>query len=57
MKPKKKPIIFILDTSAILSGKPIMLDNATLVTTEGVSHELKPGGRDYRAFQFLKKKD
>jgi len=46
MKPKKKPIIFILDTSAILSGKPIMLDNATLVTTEGVSHELKPGGRE-----------
>jgi len=56
MKPKKKPTIFILDTSAILSGKPIMLDNATLITTEGVSQELKPGGRDYRAFQFLKEK-
>jgi len=56
MNIKKKSTIFILDTSAILSGKPITLDNATLITTEGISNELKPGGRDYRNFQFLKEK-
>ena len=53
MDHKKKSKIFILDTSAILSGKPINLDNAIIVTTPGVSKELKPGGRDYQAFQFL----
>ena len=53
MNPEKKSKIFILDTSAILSGKPINLDNSKMITTPGVSKELKPGGRDYRAFQFL----
>jgi len=53
MNTKKKKRIFILDTSAILSGKPINLDIATIVTTPGISIELKPGGRDYRSFQFL----
>ena len=51
---KKK--IFIIDTSAILSGKPINLNNGRVVTTPAVSSELKPGGRDYRIFQFLKEK-
>lgn len=49
----KKIKVFILDTSAILSGKPINLDNVKIVTTPGVSKELKPGGRDYRFYQFL----
>ena len=53
MIAKKKTKIFILDTSAILSGKPINLDNATVVTAQSISKELKPGGRDYRSFQFL----
>jgi len=53
MHIKTKSKIFILDTSAILSGKPINLDNATMVTSPGISKELKPGGRDYRSFQFL----
>ena len=51
-----KQKIFILDTSAILSGKPICLDDSKMVTTPGVSDELKPGGRDYQMFQFLKEK-
>jgi len=51
-----KQKIFILDTSAILSGKPICLDDSKMVTVPGVSDELKPGGRDYQAFQFLKEK-
>lgn len=53
MTSKKKSKIFILDTSAVLSGKSIDLDNAKMVSTPGISKELGPGGRDYRAFQFL----
>ena len=53
MNSKKKSKIFILDTSAILSGKPINLDNAQMITTPGISKELKPGGKDYQALQFL----
>lgn len=56
MSNKKKTKIFILDTSAILSGKPINIDASQITTTSGVSKELKPGGRDYQAFQFLKEK-
>ncbi len=49
---KKK--IFIIDTSAILSGKPITLTDASIVTTPGVSDEISPGGRDFRRFELLK---
>jgi len=56
MNPKKKSRIFIIDTSAILSGKPINLDNDIMITTSSVSNELKPGGRDYQALQFLMEK-
>jgi UPF0271 protein len=49
-----KKQVFIIDTSAILSGKPIRFDNASIVTPPGVSDELSPGGRDYRSFEFLK---
>jgi len=45
--------ILIIDTSAILSGKPIVIENAKIVTTPGVLNELKPGGKDYQNFQFL----
>ena len=51
-----KKQIFIIDTSAILSGKPINLDDANMITTPSVSEELTPGGRDYRTFQFLQEK-
>jgi UPF0271 protein len=56
MNTAKKVKIFILDTSAIFSGKPISLDNNILVTTLGVSKEITPGGRDYQAFQYLMEK-
>ncbi|MCX6668140.1 MAG: nucleic acid-binding protein [Euryarchaeota archaeon] len=51
--PKKR--MFILDTSVILSGKPINLD-ANMITTPGVAKEFSPGGRDYQNFQFLMEK-
>ncbi|DAC73406.1 MAG TPA: nucleic acid-binding protein [Thermoplasmata archaeon] len=49
-----KKQVFIIDTSAILSGKPIAIDNVLLVTTPGVSDELSPGGRDFQTFELLK---
>jgi len=52
----KKSKIYVLDTSAILSGKPINIIDAKLVTTSLVASELKPGGRDYQNFQFMKEK-
>jgi len=51
-----KSKIYILDTSAILSGRFLNFDNAQLFTTDSVSKEINPGGRDYRNFQFLKEK-
>lgn len=53
---RKNHKIYILDTSAILSGKPINFNEAEIVTTSKVSDELTPGGRDYQNFQFLKEK-
>ena len=53
MTNKKTKLVYILDTSAILSGKPLNLDDIELLTTCGVSKELQPGGRDYFQFQIL----
>ena len=52
----KKPKKYVLDTSAILSGKPIDLGELEIVTTPRVSDELTIGGRDYQNFQYLKEK-
>ncbi len=49
-----KKQVFIIDTSAILSGKPINIDNVIIVTTPAVSDEFSPGGRDFRTFELLK---
>ena len=56
MSLKKKTKIYILDTSAILSGKPIDLDDAEIITTTGVTKEINPGGKDYFLFQVLLEK-
>ena len=53
MDSVKKIKIFIIDASAVLSGKPINLDDVKMVTTPGVSKEFQPGGRDYQIFQYL----
>jgi len=52
----KKSRKYVLDTSAILSGKPINLGEVEIVTIPRVSDELTPGGRDYQNFQYLKEK-
>jgi len=50
---KNKIKIYVIDTSAILSGIPINFNDAEMVTTSCISMELKPGGKDYRNFQYL----
>ena len=45
--------IYILDTSAIFSGKFVNINDALLFTSEGVSKEISPGGRDYNNFHYL----
>jgi len=52
----KKQRKYVLDTSAILSGKLINLGEMEIFTTPKVSDELSPGGRDYQNFQYLKEK-
>ncbi len=47
---------YILDTSALLSGKPINISSGPMITAPGVAAELRPGGRDYRSFQLLQEK-
>lgn len=51
----KKTKIYILDTSAVLSGKNTDFASNSITAT-GVSEELSPGGKDYQFFQFLKEK-
>ena len=46
----------ILDTSAIFSGKSLNINDSTLITTNSVLDEIKPGGKDYRNLQFLLEK-
>jgi UPF0271 protein len=53
---KNKKKIFILDTSAILSGKPLSFEDAQLVTTINIEQEIKPGGRDYQNYIYLREK-
>ena len=43
----------IIDTSAIFSGKSLNINDSTLITTNSVINEIKPGGKDYRNLQFL----
>jgi UPF0271 protein len=48
--------VYVLDTSVFLSGKSFNISQGEIITTDSVSDELKPGGKDYMNFQFLKEK-
>ena len=50
----KKNTVFIFDTSAIFSGKEINFYDYEIITTDGVSEEIKPGGKDFQKFEMLK---
>lgn len=56
MIKNKKKIFYLIDTSVILSGIPLDLKDEFMITTNSISNELKPGGRDYRSFKFLLEK-
>lgn len=45
--------LYLLDTSALLSGKPLNFSDGKLVTCSAIVNELQPGGRDYRNLEFL----
>jgi UPF0271 protein len=46
----------IIDTSAILSGKQLNLNDFIMVTSSSVINEIKPGGKEYRKLQYLLEK-
>jgi len=48
-----KKTIYIIDTSAILSGKIIDLENEKIVTVHNIKQEINPPGNDYIQFQLL----
>ena len=48
-----KKQLYLIDTSAILSGIPLVFPNADLVTTPAIADEFSPGGRDYRSLARL----
>jgi len=53
MSSIKKTKIIIIDTSAILSGKQLIFNDSTIISSPGVLDEIKPGGRDYRKLENL----
>ncbi len=48
--------IYILDTSAFLSGKPLNFDDTLLIIPPAVSDEITPGGPEHTHLQLLKAK-
>lgn len=54
MNKSDKNKIFILDTSAILSGKPIELLDSEICTTINIEREFSRNSRDRNNFLFLK---
>jgi UPF0271 protein len=45
--------IFIIDTSALLSGKPLPIDQDECWTVEEIAEEFTEGGPSYRMFSYL----
>ena len=54
MNKTKENKIYVIDTSAILSGKPLNFSDAEILTTFSMSSELKPGGKDYQNFMYIR---
>lgn len=50
----KEKLIYVLDTSSVLSGKTVVFSEKSIVTTPGVSDEISFGGKDYQKFELLK---
>ncbi len=56
MKTSRKQSVYIIDSSAVLSGKPFYHQIDRFTTTPLIADEFSPGGRDYEIFQFIKQK-
>ena len=48
--------VFVLDSSAVLSGKPITLSEGNMVTVPSVEKEVAKNEEDYRIFKYLMEK-
>jgi len=48
--------VYVIDTSALLSGKQFDTSKGDIVTADLIADELSEGGRDYRMFEYLKAK-
>ncbi|MDG6218241.1 MAG: NOB1 family endonuclease [Candidatus Thermoplasmatota archaeon] len=55
-KDKKQSIIYLIDSSALLSGKPFPLDEEECWTVEEIANEFSPGGASFRNFVYLQEK-
>lgn len=55
-KQYDEAVIYIIDSSAVLSGKPLPLDQEQCWTAEEISNEFSVGGSSYRMFQYLREK-
>ncbi len=51
---RTKTTTYIIDSSAILSGRPLNLPQSSMYTTQSVADEFTPSGRDYQIFELLK---
>lgn len=47
-----KEKIYVIDTSAILSGIPLDFKDSEVIAPNGIKDEIKPGGRDHQNFIF-----
>ncbi|MBS3778136.1 MAG: NOB1 family endonuclease [Candidatus Thermoplasmatota archaeon] len=53
---QRSSIIYIIDTSAVLSGKPLPVDQQECWTVEEIDAEFSKGGSSWRMFQYLREK-
>jgi len=51
-----KIVVFLIDSSAILSGKPLPVDQELCWTVEEIASEFSEGGPSWRMFQYLREK-
>lgn len=55
-KDKNQSIVYLIDSSVLLSGKPFPLDEEECWTVEEIAKEFSPGGASFRNFVYLKEK-
>jgi len=55
-KNERSTTIYIIDTSAVLSGKPLPVDQQECWTVEEINAEFSEGGSSWRMFQYLLEK-